>query len=87
MAKLLSILLIALFSLSLLVTSLHNHEGPEDHYTCAFCLLVQDFSAVEIVLKPVLIIALVKESVFFPKSCKSLHTLIPSTVHSRAPPT
>ena len=86
MAKLLSILLIAFFSLSLLVTSLHNHNDPGDHHTCSFCLLVQDFSAADIVLKPVLIIPQVKEALFIPKSCKSLHTLIPSTAHCRAPP-
>ncbi len=43
MAKLLSILIVAFFSLSVLVTNLHNHEVPEDHNTCSFCLLVQDF--------------------------------------------
>jgi len=87
MARLLSILLIAFYSLSLSVISLHNHEGPEDHYTCSFCLLVQDFSAAESVLKPVLIIPQVKEAVFIPKSCKSHHALISLTVDSRAPPT
>jgi hypothetical protein len=86
MAKLLSILLIALFSLTSLVTSLHNHKGPEDHYACSFCLLVRDFSAMEVALKPVLIIPQVNKAVFTPKSFKSLHTSIPSIVQSRAPP-
>jgi hypothetical protein len=86
MAKLLSILLIAFFSLSLLVTSLHNHYGPDDHHTCSFCLLLQDFSSVEIVPEPVLIIPQAKEAVFIPKSCKNPNKLILFTMHSRAPP-
>src|ERR1035437_9700543 len=86
MANLLSILLVASFSLSLLATYLHSHEGPEEHSTCSFCLFVQDFSAVEIVLKLVLIIPQVNNAVFTPKSFKSLHTSIPSIIQSRAPP-
>ena len=86
MAKLRAILLIALFSLSLLATSLHNHESPGDRHSCSFCLLVQDFSAVEIVTKPVLIIPQVNKAVITPISFKILHTSIKSTMHSRAPP-
>jgi hypothetical protein len=41
---------------------------------------------VEIVLKPVLIIPQVRDAVIIPKSGKRHHTLIPSTVHSRASP-
>jgi hypothetical protein len=86
MAKLLSILLVGFFSLSLVVTSLHNHKGLDDHHTCSFCMHGQDFSSLEIVNKPVLIIPQAKESVFVPESRKIINTLSISTLHPRAPP-
>ena len=86
MAKLLSILLIALFYLYLMVSSLHNHNSTVERDGCSFCLFVQDLSALGIVPKSVLIIPHAKEALFIPKECKRFYTVILLTEQSRAPP-
>ena len=47
MSKFLSILVVALFSLSILDTSIHHHSDHDDHSSCSLCTLLQDLSTLE----------------------------------------
>jgi hypothetical protein len=45
--RFLSILIVALFSFSILAIYLHSHSDQEDHSSCSFCMLLQDLSTLE----------------------------------------
>jgi len=47
MSRFLSILVVSLFSISILVTSLHIHSDRDDHSSCSLCAFLQNLSTLE----------------------------------------
>ena len=47
MSRFLSILVVTLFSISILVSSLHIHTDSDDHSSCSLCAYLQNLSNLE----------------------------------------
>jgi len=86
MAKGLSVLLISLFCLSILGTTLHKHGNLSDRHSCSFCMLAQDLSQCEDGCQPTIATPQSIDALFIEANSELICAISQFSNHSRAPP-